>query len=156
MSILDDMTEAEVVNAFLNGRTRREISAIQGISVHKVSEILSRPKVKDEIQRRFEEVASRVSSFKINAINSAAAAFDKLEEISQVGSTEEIKRLASLDIVKISGLMPRKRVLVESDRDNGVTEDARELIRTVLKEIQNSGDTEVVDIRSDNGHILRS
>ncbi|HKZ41854.1 MAG TPA: hypothetical protein VJ044_12890, partial [Candidatus Hodarchaeales archaeon] len=49
--------------------------------------------------------------------------------------TEELQRLASLDVVKISGLMPRKRLLIESNGVNGIDQDTREWISQVIKEV---------------------
>ena len=59
--------------------------------------------------------------------------------------TEEIKRLASLDVVKISGLMPRKRVLVESNKMNGIDEDTREFMFQVMKEMRSGGKEKAIE-----------
>jgi len=137
--------DLEIVNAFLAGRTRAEIAAERGVTTSAIAGVLHKPEVMVEIERRFTEIGSRVATFKINAINGAANALDTLIGISQAGITEEIKRLASLDVVKISGLMPRKRVLVESNKMNGIDEDTREFMFQVMKEMRSGGKEKAIE-----------
>jgi len=131
-----DTYDFEVVNAFLAGRTRAEIAAEKGVTIGAIATVLHKPEVVVEIERRFREIGSRVATFKINAVNGAANALDMLINLSQTAGTQELQRLASLDVVKISGLMPRKRVLVEANQMNGIDEDTREFMLQVMKELR--------------------
>lgn len=137
----------DILNAFLGGRTVAEISQDRGIPLRTVYSILNSPNVKPELLRRLGTLAERVLTFKLDAFDGAEKALNKLVALSQDtpvpagtpsgGVTKELQRLASLDVIKIAAMMPRRRILVESDTFHGIDGDTRDWITTVIREVQN-------------------
>lgn len=125
----------DMINAFLAGSSRKQIADAQGISVAGLSARLSNAAVRDAIAARLETLGERVLTFKLDAFDAAEKSLAKLSDLSQNANTQELQRLASLDCVKISGLMPRKRVIIENNQFNGIDDDSREFIVGVLKEL---------------------
>ena len=134
MSIPDPATFS-MLNAFLGGRSMSDIAQDYGISASAVSQRLNHPQIKPEVIKRLNTLANRALEFKLDAFDGAEVALKKLIKLSDGAKTEELQRLASLDVVKISGLMPRKRLLIESNGVNGIDQDTREWISQVIKEV---------------------
>lgn len=126
--------DLEVINAFLGGKKRKEIAAERGTTVYAVDAKLKRPDVKDELRRRMAAIADRVVSFKMRAFDGAEGALEKLITLSSSANTQELQRLASIDVVKIAGLMPRKRILVEKNETHGIDEDTLDFFKQVMEE----------------------
>lgn len=127
----------EVANAFLNGRTRKQIAADQGTSVRDIGATLNKPAVQTEIQRRMATLLNRTISFKLRAFDGAEGALEKLISINQASTTPiEVQRLSSVDLIKIAGLGPRKRVLVEHQGANGVPADTLDFLQEVMREAE--------------------
>ena len=112
-----------------------DIAQDYGISASAVSQRLNHPQIKPEVIKRLNTLANRALEFKLDAFDGAEVALKKLIKLSDGAKTEELQRLASLDVVKISGLMPRKRLLIESNGVNGIDQDTREWISQVIKEV---------------------
>ena len=128
------LNQQDLISRYLGGESPKEIAIGNGIGANTIHHTLALPHVRSEIERRLATVAERVMKFKLDAFDGAEGALQKLVNLSQFGKTEELQRLSSLDVVKIAGLMPRKRVLVESNNQNGIDEDTREWFSQVLQE----------------------
>lgn len=129
--------DLEVANAFINGRSRAQIAADQGVTPASIGHRLNKPAVAEEIKRRLAALAERTISFKLRAFDGAEGALDKLIAINEASTTPlEMQRYTSLDLIKISGLMPRKRILVEANTTHGIDDDAKDFISQVLKEAE--------------------
>ena len=136
-----------VINAFLGGRSRAEIAADHGVSSAYISEILKKKQVAEELARRLDALGERVLSFKLNAFDHAEKGLKKLSDlIDDPLATNELKRLAALDCVKIAGMMPRKRILVEANNYHGIDEDTRDFIQQVLRESASVVDVEAKEL----------
>lgn len=127
-----------MVNGLLSGRSRREIAAENGISPKTLNAILRDPAIRDVITQRLEKLAEKVITFKLDAVDGAVSALAELRKLSTTGLSEDTRRQAAAEVIRISGLMPRKRVLVEGDYDNGIGEDLRDYIREVVEEMNNT------------------
>ena len=139
-----DMTPRDfsIVNALLNGRNKREVASDHGISTQQLNHILRDQVVRDKIAERMEKLGEKVISFKLDAVDGAIDALAEVRRISTQGATDELKRLASMDLIKVSGLMPRKRVLVEGSSFNGIDDDLKDYIHEVMKEASNIVDAQ--------------
>ena len=144
--MIPDPETFAMLNAFLGGKSMSDIAQDYGISVSAVSQRLNHPQIKPEVLKRLNTLASRVLEFKLDAFDGAEGALKKLVKLSENAKTEELQRLASLDVVKISGLMPRKRLLIESNAFNGIDADTREWISQVIKETSNGNAIEAPDV----------
>src|SRR3990170_8821525 len=143
--MIPDPETFAMLNAFLGGKSMSDIARDYGISVSAVSARLNHPQIKPEVLKRLNTLASRVLEFKLDAFDGAEKALGKLVKLSDTAKTEELQRLASLDVVKIAGLMPRKRLLIESNALNGIDQDTREWISQVIRETGNGASIEAPD-----------
>src|SRR5437867_3669880 len=123
-----------LIDDYLAGKPIREIAAERGTTHQAVHYALNSQSVKEELARRMADLGERVLRFKLNAFDAAERGLSKLDNLSQMAKTEELQRLASLDVIKISGLMPRKRVLVETNNLHGIDADTREWLSQVERE----------------------
>lgn len=126
-----------VINGLLNGRSRKQLADDHGLSPERIGQILKNRAVMDAIAERLEKLGEKVITFKLDAVDGAIDALAEVKKIAAGGKTEEIRRLASMDVIKISGLMPRKRILVEGNTFNGIDDDLKDYIQEVMKESQN-------------------
>ena len=131
-----NIRDFDILNAFLGGRTVSEIAQDYGITPQAVGAVLRKPSLRPELLKRVNTLANRVLEFKLDAFDGAEVALKKLVHLSGSAKTEELQRLSSLDVVKIAGLMPRKRLLVETSQYHGIDADTKEFIETVLKEVK--------------------
>lgn len=127
----------QVANAFLNGRKAKQIAADMGVSTRQVHFTLHKPTVREEIRRRLAQLGERMISFKLRAFDGAEGALEKLITINQASTTPiEVQRLSSVDLIKVAGAMPRKRILVEANINNGIDADTLESLAEVLREAE--------------------
>lgn len=134
-------TKEEVIRHYLDGKSLRETAQLMGISFATVRQHLNDPRVKARLKARFNELEVAVADFKLKAVDAADAALEKLVNLSQTAKEESLQRQCSVDIVKISGLMPRKRVVVEKNTKHGIDDDTRDFFKHVLNEVKG----EIVD-----------
>lgn len=126
-----------IANAFVNGRPRTQIAQDMHISPNMVNYRLNKPTVKEEIARRLEQLGSRMINFKLRAFDGAEGALEKLIFINQATTTPiEIQRLSSMDLIKVAGAMPRKRIIVEGTVNHGIDDDTKDFITEVMKEAE--------------------
>ena len=123
-----------------------DIAQDYGISISAVSQRLNHPQIKPEVIKRLNTLANRALEFKLNAFDGAESALTKLIKLSDTAKTEELQRLASLDVVKIAGFMPRKRLLIESNNVNGIDSDTKEWIENVIRETRSLSPTKANDV----------
>jgi|SRR6267378_1803917 len=124
----------KLIDDYLSGKPLREIAAERGTTAASVSMAMNSKSVRAELEKRFAHLGERVLKFKLDAFDAAENSLLKLANLSQNAKTEELQRLASLDCIKISGLMPRKRVLVETNNLHGIDSDTREWLSQVERE----------------------
>src|SRR5687767_3868433 len=132
MVMADNLTprDIEIIGYVLAGKTQREIGAIMGVTGQAIGQQVNKPHVKEEISRRLSVVADKIIQFKLHAIDGAMLGLNKIIQLSTSAKTEELQRLASMDTIKVSGLMPRKRVLVETSQVHGIDDDTKEFIQS--------------------------
>lgn len=131
-----NIRDFDILNAFLGGKSVSDIAKDYGVTPQAIGAVLRKPSLRPELLKRVNTLANRVLEFKLDAFDGAETALKKLVYLSGSAKTEELQRLSSLDVVKIAGLMPRKRLLVETSQYHGIDQDTREWIDTVMKEVK--------------------
>lgn len=129
-----DGYDFDIINKFLGGASQTEIAASQGISPSSVSARMRKPDVQDEIRRRLNKVGDKLLTFKLDAIDGAVDGLQNLRTLAATTINEETKRKTSNDLIRVAGLEPRRRVLVESNNFHGIDEDTREFFKQVMHE----------------------
>ena len=132
-----NIRDLEILNSFMAGRNVGQIARDYDVKHKAITRVLTKPDVKAAMQERLEKLAGRVVEFKENAFNGAEKGLKKLVEMLDDGTITDhnLKRLLSNDLIRVSGLEPRRRVLVENNSVNGIDEDTRDWFSQVLKEI---------------------
>ncbi|HJZ11026.1 MAG TPA: hypothetical protein VJ521_02680 [Acidobacteriota bacterium] len=126
--------DAEVINAYIGGASIAALAQRFGLSSSGVSLLLKR--YAPIVDERLLKLASRIIEFKLDAVEGAERGLQVLKDIIAQGSTctKELQRLTSNDLIRIAGLEPRKRVLVESTGHHGIDEDTRDFMELVMHE----------------------
>ena len=139
--------DVDIINRFLGGQSRTQIAAAYCITTQAVISAMNKQAVRDVIVERLEKLSEKVLEFKLDAVDGAIDGLGRLREFvdpaNPKAATKELIRLASNDLIKVAGLEPRKRLLVESNNLNGIDEDTRDWLTQILHEAGLSG---VVDV----------
>lgn len=143
----------DVINRYCQGESIASIARSYGKDRHTIWQVVTHPDVQVEIQKRVAMLQARVVDFKLKAFDAAEDSLEKIQFLSQNATDPALQRLASLDTIKIAGLMPRKRILVQDDRNNGISDDVRDFIGDVIAEMKAAKDggatipTELADFK---------
>lgn len=130
--------DIDIINQFLGGRTQADIAAGLGVSSQAISAALHKQQVQDAIRVRLEELGNKVLTFKLDAVDGAMDGIARLREQVDSANPKQIKQelinKAANDLVRISGLEPRKRVLVENNSNHGIDADTRDWFQQIIHE----------------------
>lgn len=129
-----DGYDFDIVNKFLGGMPVREIAEMKDTTPSAINYHLKKPDVQDEIRRRLHALGDKLLVFKLDAVDGAIEGLAKLKTTLATTINEETTRKTANDLIRVAGLEPRRRVLVESNNYQGIDEDTREFFKQVMHE----------------------
>ena len=125
----------QILMAYLSGQSGYEIAKAMGLSANTVYYHLRNPIVKAMMVEKLRNLDVQLMEFKIKAIEASSMALDRIINLSQNAKEEKLQRDCSNDIIRIAGLEPSKRVIVQGNTLNGIDEQTLEYYDTVVAEI---------------------
>lgn len=128
------LQQQDIITRYLSGAKVSQIAAALGLSRYTIYQHLRHPKIKAYLQDRFIELQQRVLEFKLQAVEEAESSLDKIINLRDTAKEEKLQRDCAKDVIEIAGLLPRKRILVETDHRHGIDQDTLEFMHAVAKE----------------------
>lgn len=125
-----------ILSMYLSGKSGPEIAKALGVNHTTVYHHLRNPMVKRAMLERMREFDIQLIEFKMKAIEASMPALEKLINLSQHAKEEKLQRDASLDVIRIAGLEPAKRVVMQGDVMNGIDQSTAEYFDTVVEELK--------------------
>lgn len=127
--------EKDIRDKFLMGHSIAELSKLFGLPRFILSKILDHPTCHERQLEKLQTVRFRAVEYRLRAFEEAEVSLECLVNIRDTATDENLKRLASKDIIKFAGLEPRKIVEVQNHNSYGLDKETKDFYEHVMREV---------------------